>query len=240
MKPQFLIKNKLTVLFLSLCLGCSAANNGEPIPGPDKQSSAALQGAVTGAGAGAVTGFQVTAGTGPGAIVGAGFGFISGAIQGASEDFAEEKMIELRQRATREERRAWAQKIIEEHFDKRLELHPTRDIFPADIFFSGDGAKLNNTGDALLETLAALNKNRAPWSRLVIATYVKSAGETNTFAEYLSKKRAIEIGDRLIKYGIEPRRIETRPVIISAPILIDPQDKPARYNQAVEIIAVDR
>lgn len=232
---------KISPYFIAMifCIGCSAAHNDEPIPGPDKQFSGGLQGAITGAGAGAVTGFQVTAGTGPGAIVGAGFGFIGGAIQGASEDFAEETMIKLKRRANQEERRAWAQRVMEQHFEKRLELHPTRDIFPADLFFDGDGAELNVIGDALLETVGVLNKKRAPWSRLVIATYVKSKAETNTFAEYLAKKRAIEIGDRLIKYGIEPRRIETRPMIVAGPVLIDPKDKPTRYNQAVEIIAAD-
>ena len=55
-----------------------------------------------------------------------------------------------------------------------------------------------------------------------------------------SQKRAIQMGDEFIRNGIEARRIETRPIIVSTPILIDPEDKPSRYAQAIELIPVDR
>ena len=227
----------LPALFLA-SLGCS--HSATPVPGPDKQFSGTAQGALTGAGAGAATGFQVAAGTGPGALVGAGLGAIAGGIQGVMEDSAEESMLGIQSQTAAERQRAEVQGILQEHFKKRLKLHPTRDIYPADLFFQGDASKISRKGEAIVQELALMNKNRLPWSRLVVATYVKSAGETNSFAEHLAKRRAIQLGDAFIKYGIEPRRIETRPIIMSAPVLIDPDERPSRYNQAVEFIAVDQ
>jgi hypothetical protein len=79
-----------------------------------------------------------------------------------------------------------------------------------------------------------------PWSRLVVASYVKSVDENSTYAKYLSSRRAVSIGDALVHGGIEPRRIETRPVVLNAPIVLDPESAPTRYSQAIEFIAVDR
>lgn len=232
-----IIQNTLCTALVVLC-SCSAAS--APVPGPDKQFSSGMQGALTGAGAGAVTGFQVAAGTGPGALVGAGFGAIAGGIQGAGEDKAEEEMMKLSAGTRFQRERAHVQEILSEHYKRRLELHPTRDIFPADLFFNGDSLSLSRQGQALVREIAYLNEKRLPWSRIVVATYVKSAEGQNDYAETLAKKRAIQIGDMLIKNGIEPRRIETRPTIMPAPVLIDPLDKPGRYNQAIEFIAMDR
>ena len=230
-----------TTLMMALS-GCSPSS--QPLPGPDKQFSGGVQGAMTGAGAGAATGAQLAAGTGPGILVGAGLGAVAGSIQGASEDSAEEKMLKLSSKTQLQRERARVQEILDEHFKRRLELHPTRDIFPADLFFSGDSATLSRQGDAIVRELALMNKKRLPWSRLVIATYVKSVADQETdsadYSKYLAKKRATQLGDCFIKYGIEPRRIETRPIIMPAPVLIDPNDKPGRYNQAIEIIPADR
>lgn len=226
------------LFFVVAFAACSASSR--PVPGPDKQFAGEMQGMITGAGAGAATGFQVTAGTGPGALVGAGFGALAGGIHGALEDAHEETMLQLEAETLAQRRRADAQAVIENYYQKRLALHPTRDIFPADLFFSADNAKLSPRGQMIVSELARLNKNRLPWSRLVIATYIKSADEHSDFANYLAKKRAIELGDAFIKNGIEARRIETRPIVTNTTVLIDPEDKPLRYAQAVELIPVDR
>ena len=105
---------------------------------------------------------------------------------------------------------------------------------------TADTAKLSKRGKMVIAELARLNKERLPWSRFVIATYVKASDEKSDFAIYLSQKRAIQMGDEFIRNGIEARRIETRPIIVSTPILIDPEDKPSRYAQAIELIPVDR
>lgn len=226
------------VLFVVALVGCSAANG--PVAGPDKQFSGGLQGAITGAGAGAATGFQMTAGTGPGAFIGAGFGAVAGGIQGASEDSFEELMIELVRRTRIEEQRAWAHTILNRHYQRRMELFPSRDIFPADMFFEGDSTKLSKAGEILVRELAHLNKDRLPWSRFAISVYVKSKDSESDYAKYLSKKRAVTLGDSFVRFGIEPRRIETRPTIISAPVVIDPKSSPMRYAQAIEFTPLDR
>lgn len=229
----------IAIIFLVALASC-APSNSQLIPGPDKQFSGQVQGALTGAGAGAATGFQVAAGTGPGALVGAGFGALAGGIHGALEDAHEETMIQLAAETLHQRRRADAQAVIENFYKKRLAMHPTRDIYPADLFFTADTAHLSQRGRMIVEELARLNKTRLPWSRFVIATYVKSADESSEFANYLAKKRAIELGDAFIKSGIEARRVETRPIVTNVPVLIDPEDKPLRYAQAVELIPADR
>ena len=85
-----------------------------------------------------------------------------------------------------------------------------------------------------------LNKDRFAWSRLVVAAYVRSNDKNANFAKHLASERCRALGDALVRAGIEPRRLETRAVVIPAPVLLDPSDDPMRYNQAVEIMALDR
>jgi outer membrane protein OmpA-like peptidoglycan-associated protein len=236
-------------IVLCLALGSSGCgilqSNGGPRPGPDRQAEGSLEGAVAGAGAGAVTGFQIGSGTGPGALVGAGLGAVAGGIQGAMQDSFDEQLLKLSAQARAERERVYAQEILEDQFKRRLQLHPTRDIYPADLFFRGDETSLRPTARALVRELARLNKDRASWSRLVVASYVKSASPDPTsqgseFAQRLAERRAREIVDELVRSGIEPRRLQTRSILTNAPLVIDPLDRPERFNQAVELIALDR
>ncbi len=222
-----------SVVLLTSCVA-------EPVPGPDKQVASGLSGAVTGAGAGAITGFQLSAGAGPGAAVGAGVGAVAGGIQGFFQDQSEETLLELEARAHNEREKAWAHEVLNQQLKRRMALHPTREIYPADLFFYGDEAKLRPEAKVILMEVARLNKERLPWSTLVVAAYVKSEDTESTFAKYLAERRAIEIGDCLVKGGIEGRRIQTRAVLMPAPLLIDPKDKPDRYNQAIEFIPLER
>lgn len=209
-------------------------------PGPDKQFVGAATGAASGAAAGAVTGFQVGSGTGPGAFVGAGLGAVAGSVRGAMQDTSEESMLDLAAR-TREQRSiAWAQETLQEQYQRRLELHPTREIYPADLFFFGDSAKLRPDAGALVQELARMNKTRLPWSRLVIASYARGSGSKSGYAFDLAKRRSLELFNRFVHAGIEPRRLEARAVVLDSPLLIDPHDDPLRYNQAVELIAADK
>lgn len=230
-----LIRYLLVVILLLACSGCAPAT-----PGPDKQFSGILQGAATGAGTGAVTGFQVGAGTGPGALAGAGLGAVAGGIQGAVDDTLEEELLDLARRIKRQQEMARVHEILSEHYQRRLELHPTRDIFPADLFFHGDEYKLKNSAVPLVHELARMNKTRLPWSRLVIAAYARASDPESVFAKKLTERRAQELGDHFIRAGLEARRVSTRAVLIKEPILIDPHDDNNRYNQAVEIIPLDR
>ncbi|RMG39755.1 MAG: hypothetical protein D6719_12560 [Candidatus Dadabacteria bacterium] len=227
--------NNVILFLVTLLVGCTG-----PVPGPDKQGGGLVSGAVTGAGAGAVTGFQLGVGTGAGALAGAGVGAVAGSIQGLAKDLTEEDLLALSARTAEERRRAIVHEILNDHYRRRAELHPTRDIYPADLFFYGDEVKLRPGADLLINEIARLNKTRMPWSRLVVASYVKASDQNSVYAEYLAEKRARAICDELTRAGIEPRRLEARGVIVKQPVLIDPHSRPGRYNQAIEIIPVDK
>ncbi|MCB0317252.1 MAG: hypothetical protein KDD56_00740 [Bdellovibrionales bacterium] len=229
------------IVFIVICIifvACSPSNKA--IPGPDKQGSGALEGAVVGAGTGAITGAQVSAGTGPGAFVGAGVGFVAGAIQGYAADSLEDQVAELQAKTDYERKVAFAHETLNEHYEKRIDLHPARDIFPADLFFFGDSYKLRPSAEILVEELAKLNKERAPWSRLLITCYVKSSDPKSDYARSLAEKRSKELGIYFVRAGIEPRRVKTKAIITKSPLVVDPLDDPARYSQAIELTQIDR
>jgi hypothetical protein len=229
----------LTFLFPStLCLLFVACV--PPARGPDKQFGGEISGAALGAGSGAITGFHLGIGTGTAALGGGGIGAVAGMMQGAAVDHLEAKQWEINDSIRKEKVRAIIQAALTEHYQRRLDLHPSRDIFPADIFFHGDNSKLTDFGSCLAEEIARMNKERVPWSRIVIASYVKATSEDSEFAKNLAGKRAKEIGDYFVRAGIEPRRIMARSVVVPAPIVIDPYDAPERYSQAIEFIPLDR
>lgn len=232
--PLRVLSSLLVAQFIVAC-------SSRPVPGPDKQFSGTAVGAMEGAGAGAVMGFQMGLATGPGAAIGAGFGAAAGAIHGVIKDGTEEFEMETGRRIRAEARRSVAQEILSDHFRRRMAVHPARDIYPADLFFNGDSAKVSARGVSVLEEVARLNQYRLPYSRLVIAAYAKSVGgEESSYIQHLTDRRSRAIVNQLIKAGIEPRRLETRSVIIDQPVLIDPSSDPTRFNQAIEIIPVDR
>ncbi len=227
------------ILILPAFSGCTLFSD-EPIPGPDKQSVGTFSGAAIGAGTGAVYGFQVGAGAGPGAWVGAAFGAVYGMINGLGFDLIEEDelMREAEQQRLREI--AWVQEVLQEHYARRLELHPTRDIYPADWFFDADSPTLKPSAVLLARELGYLTQQRMPWSRIVVAAYVTTNDKESAYAQYVTKKRAQEIALQFIKAGVEPRRVLTQGIPVAEPILVDPDDAPGRYRQAIEIIPLDR
>lgn len=229
----------LLVLSFAMLGGCTLFST-KPKPGPDKQAVGTFTGAAIGAGTGAVYGAQVGAGAGPGAWVGAAFGAVYGLFSGLGVDLLEEDGMrrELEEQRLREI--AWVQEVLDEHYARRLELHPNRDIFPADWFFEGDSAELKPSAVILARQIGYLTKQRMPWSRIVVAAYVTTNDKSSTYAQYVTKKRAEEIALQFVRAGMEPRRVLTQGVPVSQPILIDPDDSPSRYRQAIEIIPLDR
>ncbi len=224
------------ILLSSFIFAC-----GGPTKGPDKQFGFGLQGAVSGAGSGAITGFQLGSGTGPGAAVGAGLGFVGGAIRGFAQDNIEENLLKLSAETQRERQIALAHEILEDHYRRRSELHPTRDIYPADLFFYGDESKLRRGANVLLREIAKLNKERVPWSRLAVVAYTQASDKSSEYAQHLAERRSRALSDGLVRAGLEPRRLQTQAVIMEAPILIDPDDAArGRYSQAIELIPMDR
>lgn len=231
---------KRASLILGVSLLALVSCTTKPVAGPDKTFAGEAVGAAQGAGSGAVIGFQVGAGTGPGAIIGAGFGAVAGALSGAMDDLSDEQAIKIDKELRSERSRAIAQQKLADHYKRRVQLHPTRDIFPADLFFDGDSAKMCPSGRALVKEIAKINKYRLPYSRIAVAVYAKSLDATSTYALRLTEQRSKEFVNQMVREGIDPRRLETRPVVITEPLLLDPLDNPTRYNQAVEIIPIDR
>jgi len=193
-----------------------------------------------GAGAGAVTGAQIASATGPGAFIGAGFGAVAGGVRGAMQDVMESQAEAIRDATEAERARAFAQERLAEHYQRRIDLHPTRDIFPADWFFYGDEARLRPEAMALVDEIARMNKERLPWSRLVITSYVKSSDRAALYSRSLAQHRAREIFNQFVRAGVEPRRLVAKGVILEDAILVDPEDVKDRYSQAIEIVLVDR
>lgn len=230
------VKRWSIVLAILTVGGCSPRS----LPGPDQQGGGMVVGAATGAAAGAVTGFQLTSAMGPGAVAGAGLGAVAGGIKGALRDSQQEAELQLARDIQREQDKVHVWSILRQHYDRRAGLFPSRDILPADLFFYGDERKLSRQGSALVEGLARLNKERMPWSRLLVACYVQSADPQSAYARRLAEARAREVATAMIRSGIEARRVEARAVLIDKPIAKDPLDVPDRYSQVVELIIKDR
>jgi hypothetical protein len=243
-REKFGSRFALPCMFALSC-GVLLAGCAGPTPGPDKQFAGTMSGAVTGAGAGMVTGFQVGAGTGPGAAVGAGLGAVLGGVQGIVQDDIEDEILKSATESEAARARVLAHEALADHYRRRAQVHPGRDIFPADQFFAGDEGKLTVAGGYLVDELAALNRERLPYSRLVIRSYVKSAtvegpADRNEYGESLATRRANAIVNRMALAGVEPRRLVAQGMTLEAPLVLDPVDDPFRYNQAIEIIPLDR
>jgi outer membrane protein OmpA-like peptidoglycan-associated protein len=224
-------------LFLLILTSCVSKK-----PGPDQQFKGTATGAALGAGRGAVVGAQLSSGSGPGALVGAGFGAVLGGARGLVFDITEAELLKIGQELSEQERVSLAHTLLKEHLERRSRLFPTRDIFPADVFFDADEVKLSRSGQALVEEMALLQKPRLPWSRLVVVSYVKSNAETvqeQLYARHLGGKRSQAIVNGLVRHGVEPRRLVARTVLLPEPVAVDPADSPFRYYQALELFMED-
>ena len=224
------------IIICSLFLFTSCSRG--PTPGPDKRFSGGVSGAIVGAGTGAVAGAELTAAAGPGAWVGAGFGALYGMVKGAALDVSEEEQMRHAEEERVAREYAWAQEVLAEQYAKRLELHPSRDIYPADLFFEGDSDKIGGQSLIIVKHLAEMTKRRMPWSRIAIASYI-TAKKDSRYAKDLSRRRAEEIANHFVSAGVDPRRIQTRALVLNQPVLLDPADSFDRYRQAIEIIPVD-
>ena len=80
----------------------------------------------------------------------------------------------------------------------------------------------------------------ATWSRIVVASYVTTRDKDSAYAQFVTKRRAEQIANEFVRAGIEPRRVQIKGIPVEEPILIDPDDSPSRYRQAIEIIPLDR
>lgn len=242
LKPNQLGKS-LVVFFSSLQFflfcSCGLIQNKNPYPGPDKQGEGVIYGSGIGAGAGAVIANNLALSSGPGILIGAGAGALLGIIKGVGVDLLEEDEIRRTRELEQLKAMSWVQEVLGEHYQRRLELHPDRDIFPADMFFDSDEVTLKDDSKLLIWHLAKLTKHRMPWSRIVIAAYTTTNDPENSYAKHITEERARELAVYFVRAGIEPKRIMYRSVSLESPVLIDPKDYADRYRQAIEIIPLD-
>ena len=228
----------VSLVFLAGCF----SNKAQIDPGPDQQSGGFLSGMIIGAGTGAVTGASFgSAAAGPGTAIGAGLGAVAGSLKGALGDTLELQKYQLQKEIKRQRGIAVAHEQLADHFARRAELFPSRDIFPADLFFYADSSRLSPAAKVLASEIAVINKERLPWSRLAITSYIKTGEKEGTsYAKRLASERSKAIMNAFVRAGIEPRRIEARVVFLDEPLVIDPLDSPFRYSQAIEFIPLDR
>lgn len=224
---------------LFMLSGICACSSDRPV-GPDRAGGGVLEGMASGATTGAITGFQLGGATGPGAFIGLGFGAVAGSLHGLGQDEVEKHQIVLEQKLRKQQERAYAYSALLDHYSQREALYPSRDIFPADVFFAADGNKIKFPALPIVHELATLQSYRMPWSKIIIASYVRSADKDSSYAVELASRRAESLGDEFVRQGIEARRIEPRAILIDEPLVIDPNDDPLRYNQAIELILQDR
>lgn len=235
------MNRKIQPLFFysSLIVFSSCAPNPTPVPGPDKQGAGFASGAAMGAGSGAIIGAQVTAGAGPGAVVGAGMGAVFGAIHGFATDLLEDEELKQIKELEKLKCQAWVQEVLAEHYDKRLSLYPGREIFPADVFFEMDRSKMSTRSKLLAREIGKRTKAEMPWSRVLITSYSTASEPDSDYATHLNESRAEAIALQFVKAGVEPRRISTRSVTMTGPLVLDPNDSPGRYRTAIEFIPLD-
>jgi outer membrane protein OmpA-like peptidoglycan-associated protein len=217
-----------------MCLKKECLNKNEGL------ASGNLSGAVMGAGSGAITGFQLGSGTGPGVAVGAGLGAVAGGVRGIVHDINISEIEQTKAKLRDEKIRAEAQAVIASHMAYRLDAHPSREIYPADLFFSEDSDKLKPLGKALVGEIYLINKNRLPWSRFGVISYVKSSDMKSSYSKTLAEKRALAIANELVRSGIEPRRIAASAVVTKDFLIKDDNIYPGRYGQAVEFLPIDK
>jgi hypothetical protein len=225
--------------FVVLLILVSCADYSKPIPGRDKMGAGLLSGAAFGAGSGAITGAQFTASTGPGIWIGMGFGAVWGGLQGLGLDILEEEDLRIIYQVINTSDEVWAQYAILEHYDLKNDLHPGRDIFPADLFFAGSGTKLTEKGEAIAKVFVESLVCTRPSSRIEITVYNVSKDIKSSYSSFLGRKRADSLARILVDSGIEPRRLVTRSIILDNPLVIDPFDSPDRYYQALEFALLD-
>ena len=233
------VRHVVAALMIGSALGGCASRANRPADPPDNQGVGTLYGAAAGAGSGAVYGAQVGAGSGPGALVGAGLGGVFGAVSGAGLDIIEEDQLAKKEDLDEARETAWAQQVLQQHYARRLELQANRDIFPAEMFFEGDSLTLRPGACVLLKEMARLTKSRMPWSRIKVSAYVTASDLDSSWAVTVTQRRAEEIAMQFVRYGIEPRRLVIEGVPVKEPVLVDPEDSPGRYRQAIEIAAMD-
>ncbi len=224
----------LTFVFLHSC-----SSSTKPVSGPDKQGLGLITGGLLGAGSGMITGAQLSAPSGPGVVIGAAFGAVWGSLHGLGMDLLEEEELRLLYEVDRLQEDIWVQNVLISHYERKTEIHPERDIFPADEFFVGDNVNISAGGKLIARAIAKRYMLQSSSSRVLITSYQTSHGKDSFYSSYLGKRRAQAIAREFVIAGLEPRRFVLKSVHLRSPLVYDPYDSPNRYDQAVEFSLLD-
>ncbi len=217
LKRVRILMSKMKILLIAISIavflpGC--ADYSKPIPGKDKQGAGLVSGAMMGAGSGIITGAQFGAATGPGAFIGMGFGALWGSLQRLGLDLLEDEDFRILMEVAKTDDEVLAQYTLLEHFEIKSELHPGRDIFPADVFFDNGDVKISRNGAAVARLITKILSQRSPSSRFEIVNYIVSSDKKSTYAKFLGKKRNNSLGFTLVQAGIEPRRLVFKTIVV--------------------------
>lgn len=243
---EYFSRSKKLLSVSALLLVTSCTSSMKPVDGPDKQGSGFLTGGLLGGASGLITGAQLGAPTGTGAVIGAAFGAVWGSLSGFGIDLIEEEELRLLAEVDALQEEVWVQNSLIAHLERKKELFPGRDIFPADEFFHADGSNLTTSGDLLARALARRYSSRSSSARVLITSYQiskESKGEAangaTSYSGYIGKRRTQSLANAFVQAGMEPRRFVLRSVALGAPLVDDPYDYEGRYSQAVEFSLLD-
>ncbi|MCS6961676.1 MAG: hypothetical protein NZT61_04140 [Deltaproteobacteria bacterium] len=189
--------------------------------------------------AGALTSLELGSGVVPGAAVGLlTSGFLS-AIEAFSLSRSDESLLQLEAKTSFAVRSAVGQRVILEYLETKKKFHPNRDIFPAKFFFESDSSRLSETGRALLTEIYNLNKDRFPWSRFGIISYVASSVSENDYTQYVIVSQTKAIGNYLVQLGLNPRRITLLGAVITRPLIETDPEIQKEYLNCIEFVPLD-
>lgn len=205
----------------------------------DRQSDAFVSQAIGMGASGAITAIKL----GNPAAIGVGVGVASAGLLSAIQSYAvsrvDESLLKLESDVAFLLKSAVGQQIIVSFLDVKQKYHPNRDIFPASVFFNPDSTTLSFEGQSLLTEIYNLNKNRAPWSRFGIISYVTTSDKNNEFSNDLVIRQTKEIGNYLLRLGLNPRRITLLGAFTDRPIVNAPPEIQSEYFNCIEFVPLD-
>lgn len=205
----------------------------------DKQSDLFVSQALGLGASGAITAIKL----GNPAAIGAGVGLATAGLLSSIQSFAvarvEESLLKLESDAHFLLRSAVGQQILVSYLDIKRQYHPNRDIFPASLFFHPDSTTLTFEGQSLLTEIYNLNKDRAPWSRFGVISYVTTSDKNNEYSNDLVVRQTKEIGNYLLKLGLNPRRITLLGAFTNRPIVNVPPEIQSEYFNCIEFVPLD-
>jgi outer membrane protein OmpA-like peptidoglycan-associated protein len=225
----------LLTLASSLFVTAAVSACSVPEPGPDKTAAGTLLGAAWGAGAGAVIGNQVNS-TGAGVAVGAGFGAVGGMIAGASQDAAENAMIDQDQKLAALKVQTFANQMELERIQAKLDTPqgPLKVNTVYQVFFDDDATSMRTGAIENLEAIAESIKSNPYVGTISVVGHTDDTGNTE-YNDKLALARATSVAGYLAARGIPLDRIKTTGVGASKPIANNATPTGRQLNRRVDV-----